>query len=239
MAVSVLGLLGLAACSSNSSSNGFAALGNAAVSALSDTVTRSNVLGAEAISSTDAQLRAYPRPLLKVTQLKIGLDAALTLTSEKGAAVTWTSADNKSLTVFNGLLIQTRGLGNDLMSAKVPSVNSGKGEVLREHYYQQGNERIGLQRFFCELATLGTEQTTVVGVGFSARVITETCANDDYNFENRYWFAPDAGLLKSIQWGGPEIGSLMIEYVPRTGGTSARVASSARPEAQPQVFILE
>ncbi len=85
MAVSVLGLLGLAACSSNSSSNGFAALGNAAVSTLSDTVTRSNVLGAEAISSTDAQLRAYPRPLLKVTQLnRVGCGADVDVGKGRG-----------------------------------------------------------------------------------------------------------------------------------------------------------
>ncbi|WP_226780437.1 YjbF family lipoprotein [Oceaniglobus trochenteri] len=233
----VLGTLAvLAGCGSQSESNGLLAIGrNAAGLLRSDGVSR-GILGAEGLTATDAQLRAFRRPLLKITLEKTGLSAAVGKADDKGAAVIWQSADGNQITLFNGLLISTKGFGNDLSSAKVPSVVAGDTGMLRENYYLGGDEVVRRFAYLCDYRDGGAQRINLLGLGFDTRLVTETCTGEEDSFTNRYWFNAQGGILKSQQRVSPEIGMLTIEFVPRDGGGTRQALAS---EAQPQVFILE
>lgn len=219
--------LALAACGNEPDARGNDAVESALLDALRDRASGSRVLGARNLELSDAQLRTSPTPLIKVTRANIGVAAALSPTDAKGPAIIWLSSDGRALTLFNGLLIATRGLGNDLSSAKVPGVQAGKSDVLREHYYLGGDEVMRRFAYFCDFVDGGRQSLNLLGVTFDTNLVVETCRGDDDSFENKYWFSLQGGILKSMQWASPEIGSLVIESVPRSPALSVRAGADA------------
>jgi len=220
----------LAGCGSEQQRNGLFEIGRSVTRLVGDAGARSGVLGAENLTATDAQLRRSGRPLIKVTRADLGLGAALSMADNKGSAVIWRSADGNTVTLFNGLLIATRGFGNDLASAKVPSVRAGTGDVLREHYYLGGDEVMRRHAFFCDFRDGGRQALNLLGVTFDTDLVVETCTGDIDSFENRYWFNDQGGILKSVQWASPEIGALVIEYVPRDAGAAPFIQQARGPD---------
>lgn len=214
-------VLALAGCGTDASRSGFYDIGRAAVGLVGDSGARSGILGAENLTASDASLRSFGEPLIKVTRAREGLSAGLRPLDNKGEAAIWVSSDGKTVTLFNGLLIATRGFGNDLSSAKVPGAVAGQTDVLREHYLLGGDDRMRRHAFFCDFTGRGRQTINVVGVSFETDLVTEVCTGENLSFENSYWFLPQGGLIKSQQWASPEIGSLIIEYVPQTGGRAA------------------
>jgi len=217
----------LAGCGSDDQSDGTFAIGRAATGLIGDAGARSGILGARNVEASDAQLRNFSSPLIKVTRANLGLGAGLVLADSKGSATTWRSSDGKTVTLFDGALIMTKGFGNDLSSAKVPSVKIGTRDVLREHYYLGGDEIMRRKQYFCDFSDGGRQTINLVGVSVATTQIIETCKGEADSFENRYWFGGDGGIVKTVQWASPEIGALVIELVPRTGGGTAVTVAPA------------
>jgi hypothetical protein len=71
---------------------------------------------------TRADLEKFGVPILRAKIEVRGADALVTPTDTKGSIVTWSTTDGTTFTLQDGVLIQTRGLGADLMSAQAPSV---------------------------------------------------------------------------------------------------------------------
>jgi len=227
-----------AGCGSGGGGGGLAEIGRAATGLVGDAGARSGVLGARNLSATDAQLRSFNQPLIKVTRAELGLSAGLVLADDKGAAVIWRSTDGNTVTLFNGLLIATRGLGNDLSSARVPSVTAGARDVLREHYYLGGDEVMRRFAYFCDFSDGGGQTINLLGLSVDTSLVIETCRGETDSFENRYWFTREGGIVKSVQWASPEIGSLVIEFVPRTPGIAAPAPVVVRGRGADRVTVI-
>ena len=88
--------------------------------------------GEEAPRPTADQLRAAitpefraqsgNKPLLIVTSQRVPVSSILTMFAENGGVRTYLSPDQISFSLRNGVLVATRGLGDDLMSADVSDV---------------------------------------------------------------------------------------------------------------------
>src|SRR5690606_13025303 len=138
----------------------------------------------------------------------------------------------KTVTLYDGSLIATKGFGNDLSSARVPAVRAGTQDVLREHFYLGGDELMRRKQYFCDFRDGGRQRINLLGVPFNTTLVVETCRGEDDTFENSYWFAKGGSIVKTLQWASPEIGSLLIEVVPRAGaGGNAPVATPATVSA--------
>ncbi|WP_102107548.1 YjbF family lipoprotein [Oceaniglobus roseus] len=181
------------------------------------------------VTATDAALRNFGAPLVKVTQLKNGFEAVIGIVSERGDTVIWESADQKQITLRRGILVGTTGFAYDMTSAEEPDIRKGSGEVVRDHYYLGGDELIYRARFFCNLASPGRQRIVVTGVAIDTRLITETCEGRGLRFENRYWVEGDGTIRKSVQWASEATGALQIELIPQ--GRAANVAQTAAAAA--------
>jgi hypothetical protein len=226
-------VVSLAGCSKGSDSDALSIFSRSAVGLISDFGQRNGILGARDLSATDAQLRSFTSPLIKVTRAKQGVAAGLVLSDTKGPATTWRSTDGKTVTLFDGSLISTKSFGNDLSSARVPGVRAGDSDVLREHFYLGGDEVMRRKQYFCDFRDAGRETINLVGVSVATTRIVETCKGDEDQFENSYWFGPDGGIVKVAQWASPEIGLLVIELVPRDGGGGAAAVAPAAVRVAP------
>jgi len=127
-----------------------------------------------------------------------------------GQITVWRTDDNVTLTMRNGVLIATRGLGGDLLSAQVP-VRSGTlgpahggAHVMSLRSGANHQRRLSLA---CELIDLGPETVRIVEQSYSTRHLQQRCSGGGGEVVNDYWVDSSAGLVwKSRQWAGPQIG---------------------------------
>lgn len=162
---------------------------------------------------TRAQLDADGRPLIRAVIAESNANALLYPIAENGPVVTWTTVDARTLALRDGVLVQTRGLGADLMSSQVPTaaaLSRGTGQVRRLHSYLGPNDQTVLMYFDCTLRNEGAERVTVSGLGYDTRRIAETCSDGTVSFQNRYWIQTGSKIRQSVQWAGPEVGNIAM-----------------------------
>lgn len=128
-----------------------------------------------------------------------------------GRIVVWRTEDNITLAMRNGMLIATRGLGGDLLSASVPAAGDRPGPALGGERVMQlrglDNRRVSLA-LACARLDLGPETVTIVEIAHPARHLRETCTSPDGgSVVNDYWVDPQRRIVwQSRQWAGPAIG---------------------------------
>lgn len=133
---------------------------------------------------------------------------------DNGAVETWSTLDDITISQSDGVIVATRGLGGDLMSARVPAVfalrNDG-GRHDRMHSFLDGEDQPVQRRFTCSVSALGAETIEIVEVKFSTRHFVENCSGEGVAFRNDHWFDADGTLRKSRQWIGEDVGYLVLE----------------------------
>lgn len=143
--------------------------------------------------------------LLVVTLEEAGVSSFAAESQTSGDVVTFSTLDGITFSFREGVLVATRGLGFDLMSADAsglrPLLATG-GTYRREHRYLDGDERIASRVFTCEV-TPGPE-------------VREACRGGGIDFENTYVPASTSGMFAlSRQWVGPERGPLIARDISR------------------------
>lgn len=158
---------------------------------------------------TRAQIRKFGQPLLLVTTKKDSVRAYLVIAGQSGPVTTWLTQDGVSVSLRNGLVTQTRGLGQDLMSASLPPISDirrGAGTVRATYFYLDGNDQSFALPLTCKLSTHGTEARTIAGLRYRLRHVSETCDGPETRFANDYWLDRQGRIRASRQWLGPTLG---------------------------------
>lgn len=135
-----------------------------------------------------------------------------------GEIVQWRTEDNVTLTLRAGLLIATRGLGGDVVSAEVPAAAGRVGPArpgARALFFRTGDleeHRIALA---CDLVDLGPDPVVIVERRHPTRHLRETCTSEDGGqVQNEYWIDSRAGIVwQSVQWAGPHVGYLRLRQL--------------------------
>jgi hypothetical protein len=157
-----------------------------------------------------AELAKAGQPVLLVTSQALGQTGFLTISDAKGGVLTWTTPDGATFSQRNGVLMQTRGLGADLMSAQVPSVGQllQTGTPYQRIYYFLGADDQGTRRTYdCATSLVGKEQIDVLGKAHTATHVTETCTRSagTAKLTNEFWIEGST-IRQSRQWVSAGIG---------------------------------
>jgi Group 4 capsule polysaccharide lipoprotein gfcB, YjbF len=140
-------------------------------------------------------------PLMIAVLEKNNLASVLIEERRNRNLVTYFTPDGISLTLKDGVLVGTRGLGFDLMSADVadilPAIQRNGREVVRIHRYLDGEDQIVIQSFVCDFQ--------------GRREVTETCYGDGLKIENSYRINGAGKIIFSRQWIGVEQGYVRLE----------------------------
>ena len=204
------GLLGLAACGSDPA--GIDDLGLIKQVIVQKLAARGKAAAPAPISR--AELDAIGLPLIRVKVLKRSAVAVLGLVGTNNGVQTWTSVDSLTIGLRDGMVLATRGFGDDLISATVPlasEIAHGSGQVEHRLFTLEGADREIRRIVACSLTTTGTEVIEVVQLRYSARHVIETCAGEGLRFQNQYWFENSGNLRQSVQWISAEVGYLEIQ----------------------------
>jgi len=173
--------------------------------------------GAEAEQEEPATEQALTREfidaqggeLMRMSVISREATALVVLGGRNGGKETWFSSDGLSVSLENGLLIGTRGFGDDLMGADITaaqeSLNEG-GSHIRTFDFLNGLgqiERLSLQ---CTTVQARRDQLTILERTFDTAVLEETCEGAGHNIKNTYWQGHSGVIWQSRQWVSEGVG---------------------------------
>ncbi|WP_298858734.1 YjbF family lipoprotein [uncultured Sulfitobacter sp.] len=176
---------------------------------------------------TAAQLAEIDQPLLQINPELLGGSSFLGRATTRrdsglGTVEVWNSTDNARVFLRNGVIIGTRGVGGDMISAdanvtiKALSAGADRSGV-RTYVVSDGDVTTTEYRFQCKLDVIGQERITIVNQTFNTNYIREDCVGGvrgDAVLRNEYWVQPSTGLVrKSRQWIGPRVGYFEVVLV--------------------------
>ncbi|MBU2958082.1 YjbF family lipoprotein [Paracoccus sp. 1_MG-2023] len=144
-------------------------------------------------------LRVNQGPLIQAGFEGLGRTQVMAMTGQNGAMRTYMTPSEEALIIRDGLLIGTRGLGNDLSVAEIgtaAAIRAGAGSGTRVMRYYSGD---GLER--------PLEFDCTVGAGPKPGVTVENCEGHGVSFQNSY---AGQGAV-SRQWIGPAAGYVTIQ----------------------------
>lgn len=172
------------------------------------------------VELTATQLASINQPVLQVNPEVFGGTDFLGLFSSRsnsglGTVQVWQSTDKAHLFLRNGVVVGTRGIGGDIISADadvtIRSLVAGVGRSgIRTYVISDGDVTTTEYKFQCTLESAGEENITVVNQVFKTKLMRESCKGGprgDSVIRNDYWVQKSTGLLrKSRQWIGPRVG---------------------------------
>lgn len=168
-----------------------------------------NVVVAKALSATKG-------PIAIIVRLDTNAVLAMNPVGRNGDYVTWGSAPGQGITYKRGVMTNTRGLGDDLMSSRIDTAVSAitsrrDADYTRKHYYLGDLGQTTELTLNCSLRRSGTEKVAVGEINANAVIMKESCRKDQIAFTNIYWVDGAGRVLKSSQWISQRIGSLAIQ----------------------------
>ena len=168
---------------------------------------------------TRSAIDASPRPVILAEVEGPGMVATLVPESVSGNVVTWRTAERQTLSFRDGILIETRGLGDDLMRAQSAEVLSallgGVPHYDRSLTHLDGEGRPVARSLRCTMGRAQPQTITIFDVAFPTVLRIETCDADGRSIENRYWRDADGTMRRSVQWTGGQAGSVTTERLSR------------------------
>jgi hypothetical protein len=166
------------------------------------------------------QPQAYIEVVIENRDAKAYLTRALTRRDgSPGTIEVWRTQDNVSLSLRNGMVIATRGLGGGLLSAQVPAADGVAGPAhggARRYTVRANGNGQAVLNMACSLHDLGPETVEIVEITHPARHLQERCEGSGGGVVNDYWVDSRPGrtqVWQSRQWAGPETGYVKIRQL--------------------------
>ncbi|SIT06205.1 Group 4 capsule polysaccharide lipoprotein gfcB, YjbF [Roseivivax lentus] len=132
--------------------------------------------------------------------------------------INWRTLDNFSeISTRNGVIVATRSLGDDLMSADVTGTiaalqgRDGGDYYPRFHTMLDGEYQPYFESFQCIVESRAPETLTIIDRTYRTTRIEEVCATPERTVTNRYWVGSDGTVLRSRQWIGESVAHIQTE----------------------------
>ena len=117
----------------------------------------------------------------------------------------WYSADGATISLFNGELLSTRGMKNDIIHSLLPK-SRNYNERLRAPYkkirsYLSSENIINNILFICEMIMY--VENTSIEIFDKVQIVSkyqENCVSSEYSVQNQYWQNTKGDTVKSLQW---------------------------------------
>ncbi|HMO71427.1 MAG TPA: YjbF family lipoprotein, partial [Paracoccaceae bacterium] len=160
-------------------------------------------------------LAALQQPVLEVGIVSTGAVALVVPVARSGRVVTFASADGRTISLRDGIVVATRGLGPDLMAADVPQLADLRpgAEWVRRHEWLDGLDQLRQTMFRC---TAGSGPAAGAPPGRHLREVCEPAGGGRVDgdgvggFVNDYRIGAAGRIVESSQWLGPGLGLLTI-----------------------------
>jgi len=169
---------------------------------------------------TREQIDAAKMPVLFV-ELASGQNGTLTPYPGQGIGQTWLGIDGATITMEQGVLKASRGMGDDLMgsSSSMPQWSKIKHNTKaysRETRHINGDNKIFTNFFDCNIQKTKTNEIIKIWkVEFRVAKFEETCSHQGLEIKNTYYIDNREIVRRSQQYHGSTIGYIFTERLDR------------------------
>ncbi len=158
-------------------------------------------------------------PILFV-ELASGQNGTLTPYPGQGIGQTWLAADGATVTLDQGVIKASRGMGNDIMGgySSMPSwVSLGeRTQYVKVLNYLSGNNKLHSRVLDCQIKkTKRKELIEVWGIVFEVKKYQEACSDGEGKIHNTYYVDQNQIVRRSFQYHSSSLGYLTIERLER------------------------
>lgn len=160
---------------------------------------------------TRADIAGFTDPLLYAALPEREVEALLGLARRNGTTETWMTPDDIALILRDGVLVGTRGLGEDLMSAAVPRIRLSGAASPRSAFHIAGDVETVRTDFNCVIAPGVSDSVTILGETRRLTRVAERCTGPSGDFENLYWFDAAGTIRASRQWVSTSVGYITLQ----------------------------
>lgn len=176
-----------------------------------------NQSDAEAVPAfTFADLAASETPVILAAVPTLGVADVFQKIGANGERITWISSHGMTITLDHGVIVATRGFGEDIYAADnnglSQALKSGSGDYERRIEQLNSSDEITRIEFLCELQTVGPDKVTVLDRSFDATKLQETCRSEEVAFGNFYWVNGAGAVIQSQQWIGSSVGHATTQH---------------------------
>lgn len=178
--------------------------------------TAAPVVAADPEGTVRRAMALTDRSVIFVQIERSGLIAALGEFGRNGAVRTYATAQNQTLSYRSGILVATRGTGDDLMSADtapaaalIHARRSGAAKHVWRHLDGEGIERSLTMR--CTINPAGAQDFPFAGRFWSTIRMDERCVAGPLVVTNNYWVAGDGTIAMSRQWVSRGVGHVTVQ----------------------------
>ena len=153
-------------------------------------------------------------PILFV-EIDRGQNGTLSQYPGEGVGQTWLGVDGSTVTLDNGILKATRGMGDDLMGSEISlEINWSELEEVsyeRRMVYLRLDNKTLINEYACTLAEMNSMETiNLFDAEFSVNHVQETCRGAAGSFVNDYYIDTEGLVRNSRQYQGEKIGYMTI-----------------------------
>lgn len=163
------------------------------------------------------QLLDAGAPRIQVTLVDRGTTSLLVKDAERQGVSRWRTIDNTQIFTRDGIVVGTRGLSFDLMSADTGGAATAiRGQrparIVRFHTYLDGDDRTRIQSYVCDIAPEGPQDIRISeSLTLSGSLVREKCYNPQGDYENVY-LVRGGHVMATVQFISRGIGSLQIVF---------------------------
>lgn len=131
---------------------------------------------------------------------------------------TWLAPDGISLSLQDGFLLTTRGLGGDVLGSDVAESRAlvlalRPGRATRLHSFLDGDNQVQRRAYICDITRQADAEIALTEGMVATRVMVEDCSSADQQFLNLYWLDRQGQIVQSRQWAGDFAGPLTFRIV--------------------------
>jgi len=163
------------------------------------------------------QIDKFNMPIL-FAELKSGQNGTLTLYPGQGDGQTWLGADGATITLDQGVLKASRGMGDDIMGGT--SFMPNWQEIKKSASYQRnisylaGNNLLNNMIFMCNITNVSKEKVIDVwGLSFKVDEYSEHCSGPTRKIKNTYFVDKKGIVRRSSQFHSETVGQILIERI--------------------------
>jgi hypothetical protein len=163
------------------------------------------------------RLIAAGAPRMELALIDRGTSALLVKVGERGGVSTWRTVDNTQILTRRGLVIGTRGLSFDMMTAETGAAEAAilgvrTAQVQRFHTYLDGNDRTEIRAYVCDISPAGAETVEIPnGPTVSGALVREVCHSPGGDFTNLY-VVREGRILRTLQFISDQVGRAQILF---------------------------
>ena len=123
----------------------------------------------------------------------------------------WFTQDGVSLRLINGTLVESRGLGHDLIAADAIKKYQGGLQYRRQWETINSANAIMVTSFNCSMQQNGPKNIEIIQKVHNTDHFVEKCSKSDINVTNEYWVDNLGIVQRSKQWHGSVADYVIIE----------------------------